>query len=87
VKCQREFSAEDMRRAVGWTPLRSGWRCPDCSRAHAARIDLIADVLVRGHRRHGWAGTAEHTPYDECVFCEALLVATEHLLRDRHRDG
>ena len=83
VRCGREFSADEVRRVIGWTPVRSGWRCPECSRAHLARVDALADALVRHHRRYGWAGTAEHTPYDECVFCEALAAATDRLLRRR----
>jgi hypothetical protein len=62
-------------------PVRSGWRCPTCSRAHLCRVDDLARTLVANHHRHGWLGTAEHTSYDECVFCEALSAATELLLR------
>jgi len=38
---------------------------------------------VRDHRGYGWAGTAEHTSFDECLFCDALAAATERLLRRR----
>jgi hypothetical protein len=81
VRCRRQYSAEEVRREIAWTPLRSGWRCPNCSRAHAQRINALADALVRDHSRHGWAGTAEHTAYDECVFCEVVLTATQRLLQ------
>src|SRR3954465_8252346 len=80
-RCGRGFSGEEVRRMIGWLPVRSGWRCPDCSRAHAARIDAIAEVLVRGHRRHGWAGTAEHTPYDEGGWVGGLLGGPDPLPR------
>jgi hypothetical protein len=80
-RCGQSFSGDDVKREVGWTPTRSGWRCAACSRAHLHRVDALARTLVENHRRHGWAGTAEHTPYDECVFCEALAAATELLLR------
>jgi hypothetical protein len=36
-------------------------------------------VLAK-HRRHDWAGTSEHTNYDECVFCDALAEAMRRLL-------
>jgi hypothetical protein len=40
------------------------------------RVNDLADALLATHRRHDWAGTSEHTNYDECVFCDALAEAT-----------
>jgi hypothetical protein len=44
------------------------------------RVNDLADALLATHRRHDWAGTSEHTNYDECVFCDALAEATRRLL-------
>jgi hypothetical protein len=41
-------------------PVRSGWRGPDCGRAHLARAAAIADAWVRNHRRYDYAETAGH---------------------------
>jgi hypothetical protein len=86
VVCAKNFSGEEIRREIGWTPLRSGWRCPDCSRAHARRVAALADALIRDHRRYDWLGAAEHAPYDGCVFCDVLAAATDRLLRQSGAD-
>jgi hypothetical protein len=79
-RCGQAFSADEVHRDPGWTPVRSGWRCSGCGRAHLKRVNDIADALLATHRRHDWAGTSEHTNYDECVFCDALAEATRRLL-------
>jgi hypothetical protein len=79
-RCGRTFTAEQVNSDKGWTPCRTGWRCGDCGRAHMQRVNDFADALLANHRRHDWAGTSEHTNYDECVFCDALTEATRRLL-------
>jgi hypothetical protein len=80
VRCATEYSAEEVSASHGWTPLRSGWRCPECSRTYQARIAKLAQALVRDHARYDWLGTAEHSTWDECVFCDTLTAATALLL-------
>jgi hypothetical protein len=58
----------------------AGWRCAECSRAYQARIARLAAALVRDHARYDWLGTAEHSAWDECVFCDTLTLATALLL-------
>lgn len=79
VSCSDTFAGEQLQgpTAIGWTPLRRGWRCPHCSRAHLARVDELARSLVAGHQRHLWVGTQEHAEWDECVWCDVLRRATE----------
>jgi rubredoxin len=80
VRCGTEYSAEEVSGSHGWSPLRSGWRCPECSRAYRARIAKLAAALVGDHTRYDWLGTAEHSAWHECVFCDTLTAATALLL-------
>jgi predicted DCC family thiol-disulfide oxidoreductase YuxK len=79
-RCGKTYTYKQVKADRGWAPVRSGWRCGDCGRAHIKRVNDLADALLANHRRHDWAGTSEHTNYDECVFCDALTEATRRLL-------
>ena len=80
ARCGVEFSADEVTASIGWTPVRSGWRCPDCSRAYAARVAALAERLLRDHQRCDWLGTAEHSAWDECLFCDTLTAAAARVL-------
>jgi hypothetical protein len=80
VRCGHEYTAEEVSASYGWTPLRSGWRCPGCSCAYQARIAKLAERLVRDHAQYRWLGAAEHSAWDECVFCDTLTAASAMLL-------
>jgi hypothetical protein len=85
--CSSEFSAEQVAdaRAVGWTPLRRGWRCPTCTRAYESRVDRLARKLIADYEWHRWLRADEHQPFDACVFCDVIRRATELLLTDARR--
>jgi hypothetical protein len=68
--------------------VRDGWRCPEWSRAHEARIDRLARRLIAEHKQRRWIRAHEHIASEECVFCDVVRRATELLLeappRPRH---
>jgi hypothetical protein len=86
-RCQRTFVPEELRAAgPGWTPLREGWRCPNCTRAYEARIERLARKLIADHAQRRWIGACEHPMSFECVFCDVIRRATA-LLLDAPRTG
>jgi hypothetical protein len=79
-RCDHEFTADEVQGGYGWTPLRSGWRCPDCTRAYRTRVDALVDAFLANHQSRGWVAISEHREYEECVFCDVLATATARLL-------
>jgi hypothetical protein len=57
-------------------PLRSGWRCTECTHERHAMIQRIASALIARHHQRRWLGLAEHATWDECMFCDVLAAAT-----------
>lgn len=53
----------------GQTPLRSGWRCGDCSRAYYKRVDARARQIVLEHPGFPWP-LPVHSQYEECLWCD-----------------
>jgi hypothetical protein len=77
-KCGRSFDEKERHSEHrAWMPLRSGWRCSECTIEYHTMTRRIAETLVASHRQRAWLGLAEHSSWDECVFCEVLTVATE----------
>jgi hypothetical protein len=85
-RCSRTFSPAKVRvPGALWTPLRDGWRCPDCTRAYEARIDRLARRLIADHEQHRWLRAEEHPLAAECVFCDVIRRATALLLDGTRR--
>jgi len=60
-RCGQTFSPEELRASgPGWSPLRDGWRCPNCTRAHEARIERLARRLIAEHEQDRWMHAGEH---------------------------
>jgi hypothetical protein len=80
-RCGQTFSPEELRASgPGWSPLRDGWRCPNCTRAHEARIERLARRLIAEHEQDRWMHAGEHAASIECVFCDVIRRATALLL-------
>lgn len=67
-------------REIGWDPLKSCWRCPDCSRVYRAKLQQAAEDLILLPDR-SWLGKQEHRGYDECWDCDVKRAATWMLLK------
>jgi hypothetical protein len=64
-------------------PLRAGWRCTQCTHRYHALIHRLATTLLEHHQQRNWLVLAEHTAWDQCIFCEVLTPATEIVLADQ----
>jgi hypothetical protein len=80
--CGRTCTAESVQSDPGWEPIKSGWRCGDCSRSRAREVRAGAhELIAQAEPRWELAlRTPEHRPFDECLECEAVLAAREMLL-------
>src|SRR5690348_7357579 len=80
--CGRAYTAESVQRDPGWTPTKAGWRCGACTRDREREVRARArELIARAEPRWELATRLpEHTPFDECLECEAVLAAREMLL-------
>jgi hypothetical protein len=81
--CARISDAERVRRDPAWEPVRSGWRCGDCTRAREREVAGRARALIAKALPRRWElvlRTPRHGVYDECLQCEAILQAHRMLL-------
>jgi hypothetical protein len=79
---RRGYSAEQIERDPACEPPRMGWRRGGCSRERSREVRALAHELTGqiGPRWRIALMTPRHGTLDDCLECEALLVAREIVL-------